>query len=47
MKENGDRLFENNRFEKNSLKKASTPTGYCRSALPHVKPQAGYTYVQL
>jgi hypothetical protein len=38
-------FFENNRFEENSLTVASTPTGYCRAALPHVNPPAGYTYV--
>jgi len=26
---------------------ASTPTGYCRAALPHVNPPAGYAYVVL
>jgi len=40
-------FFENNRFEENNLTMASTPTGYCRAALPHVNPPAGYTYVQI
>jgi len=40
-------FFENNRFEENSLTMASTPTGYCRAALPHVNPPAGYAYVVL
>jgi hypothetical protein len=38
-------FFENNRFEENSLTMASTPTGYCCAALPHVNPPAGYAYV--
>jgi hypothetical protein len=38
-------FFENNRFEENNLTMASTLTGYCRAALPHVNPPAGYAYV--
>ena len=32
-------LFENNRFEENSLTMASTPTAYCRVASPPVNPR--------